>query len=146
MSTSRQNIVVALITALGTISVANGYRSAVGARVYAWPDPRLDPDHLPALVVHDTTAPVEMEPHPYFSHTLTVEIYAFTAGDTAGSALSDIMADILQAVGVDHTFGGLAIQTRPLDCNKTEIEQREKTIAVAEVILEIDYRTNQWSL
>lgn len=146
MSTARQTIVAALITALETISVTNGYRSAVGDHVYAWPDPRLDPDHLPALVVHDTSAPVDLEPHPYFSHTLTVEIYVIAAGSTASSALSDIMADILKAVGVDHTLGGLAIQTRPIDCNKTAIEQLEKAVGDAEVILEIDYRTDQWTL
>ncbi len=146
MSTARQNIVAALITALKTISVANGYRTAVGSQVYSWPDPTLDPDNLPALVVHDTAAPVEMDPNPYFSHTLTVEIYLVTSGALAGSALSDCMADILQAVGVDHTFGGLAIQTRPLNCNKTSIEKLENSLGDAEVILEIDYRTTKWSL
>lgn len=141
----RQQIMTALDTRMKAILTAGGYETDLGTSVFEWRTENLDDSQLPALVWRDIAAGVSdqaddgaaMGSH---AHALTVEIEIITSGSTAPAAVRKMIADVYKAIGVDDTWGGLALATAPRE-DETEHDQAEKKIAGATIRAVIIYET-----
>lgn len=152
MAIRRQQIMEAVQAALEGISVANGYRTDIGAGVKRW-RPRLaegayvpfGADELPAILAQDRrceTTPLSMQEQ---AHRLTVEIEARCAGgETSDDLLRKILEDVRQAVGVDPTWGGLAVDTDP-QSDEFAIVQADQTLGGVLITIVIIYHTSAWA-
>lgn len=116
----RQRIVDAVISRMQTISVVNGYQTDLGATVEDWPR-RFDEAELEALAAHaaigvyDLTADSKKE-HVESGdtmHRLPFQIRIFAARSVTPRNLRRMIADVILAIGVDQTWGALAITTWP---------------------------------
>lgn len=114
MSTIRQQIVNALETRLKTITVANGYATAIGSKVYPWRKTEIDEADLPAICFWDQSAEMQRETlKGATSHTLSITVALFVTGKTTPAQARDGLNDILKAIWTDPYFGGLAVQYVP---------------------------------
>lgn len=143
--TVRQQIIDALEARLQAISIAGGYRTDIGARVFEWRSTDLQKKDLPAILYRDGSAPVDNGVADFLGHQLQVDIQIITQGATAPADLREMVADVLQAIGVDATWGGLARNTLLTQVDM-EIEQADKILGGASIALEIHYDTNDWSI
>lgn len=114
MSTIRQQIVNALETKFKTITVANGYATAIGTKVYPWRKTEIDEADLPALCFWDQAADMQRETlGNTTSHTLSVTVALFVTGKTTPAQARDGLNDILKALWTDPLLGGLVVQYVP---------------------------------
>ncbi len=147
--TIRQRIIDAFDTRMKGILTASGYQTDVGKQVYAFRDAAFETSDMPAMKYKDTPEPEGVivtiaGPDSQQEFPLEVEIEAKAmAGDATAAALRSIIGDIHKAVGVDQTWGGLALYTEPLQSDMAT-DQPEKTIGSATVRLRITYRTKLW--
>ncbi|MBE0568730.1 MAG: hypothetical protein IH577_03520 [Deltaproteobacteria bacterium] len=141
---NRDAIVDAVVARMQTITVANGYVTNAGARVYRWKASVVAPSECPAIDVRDP----DRRPLGVYAggavvrdYELTVEITGLAASgaDTDGG-LNLIVADIMKAVlEGDQTWGGKAIQTK-YDSDRKGIDQRDVKVGIGVVRFLIHYR------
>lgn len=138
MPTKRQQIMTAVGTRLGTITLANGYVTNLGTNVSYWHD--LPLEYAQEALVYRDESQDYSQANRVQDCLLHVELEAVVLGATrAGDALSDL----IRAIGVDATWGGLAVSTQLVrDEIAVETDGRE----VAQVLLQFDiaYRTPLW--
>jgi hypothetical protein len=144
----RQLICTAFDTGLKTILVANGYNTNLGAKVFEWRPVPLELTDLPGVIWRDiseddsaaTTGTIG-----YHNHDLKVELKVITAsGSTTPAEIRKLLADVQQMIGVNPTWGGLALRTNPVS-NETAVEQAEKIIGGITIIVVIQYQTKKWN-
>lgn len=151
MPTVRQNIWDAVITQLKTITVANGYVTAIGTKVDEW---RTDYDamvkeELPRLNVLDVTGsgePITLNT-PIVERTIQITIEGFVSGtgtDGAADNARALLGDIQKALFVDQTFGGFAQQVVIGDDNMV-VARGNRIYGACEVKVEIQYNTNGYN-
>lgn len=140
MSIKREDILGALETRLKTISVANGYHTALGAHVSAWLPAVISESERPAANVRDMDDSIIRDTAPFDTHQLSVEI---DVASTTVTALRQAIYDVYKAVGTDPTFGGLAIDTALLG-DAFQLDQLERAVTGAIVSLSITYRTSNY--
>ncbi len=146
MANTRQSIIDAIDTQLKTILIANGYDTDLGSNVFEWRQVPLQESELPALIYRDVTSEIEIIVLDRHTHILNLEVEVKTQpGSTSGSLARKMIADVIKAIGVDHTWGALAIKTDPVS-SEIVFEQHEKIITGAIINFEITYRTDLWRL
>ena len=147
----RQDIVTAVIAAMGSISVANGYNTDVN-KVFEWLDRPLKEDwtELPAIVVMDTDDEVGTEEtegneaSDLAEHKLYFEIYGFVSNaDTTPAAARNLAEDIIEAFsGLDvkalGIFGGSFLGNEMY----TGIEKKRVGVCINRFFLR--YLTRAW--
>lgn len=149
MSIKRQDIVNAVKARLQTISVANGYHTAVGSHVYLWRTSVIESANLPALIVRDVANAVQQEgvntPLSIHTHSLFFEVDAIASqSTTTDTSIRQIVADVYKAIGVDDTFGGLTLACY-LESDEIVLEdQKDKTIGSVMIKFSALYRTSKY--
>jgi hypothetical protein len=149
MSIRRQDILSAIKTRMQNISVANGYHSAMGVNVFVWRTSSLDPNVLPALIIRDMSQAKDQEGEnaPYSFDTWRMQIEIEIVGQSGGTtdvSIRQMIADVYKAIGVDDTFGGVAITSFLLDDGIILNDQQSKVVGGATIHFEILYRTSKY--
>lgn len=144
MADKRENIVNALVTRLKTISTAS-YETNAGENVFLWRESPLEADEVPGIFVYDTDdVSVDFSLAPSHSraeeHQLTVELGLVA---TSTDEYRKIVRDVRKCIGVDETFGGLAMRTTPVRSSVAVDDQGVKILGI-EMIIRVDYRTTKW--
>lgn len=150
MDSKRQKIVAAVIDRMKEISTGAGYQTDIGATVADW-ETDFDESDLPAIVVMDTVADVELvggqPPASNQIYRLPVLIRVFLRSTDSAREARRMLADINRAVGVDRFWTSegvqLAMWTRPLKEGIVPAENFE--INGAAVELEIAYITESFN-
>lgn len=136
----RQRIIDAIDLRMKDILVSNGYETDIGANVEDWLPEGLESGDLPALIYRDITVETENDTFKTFTHRMVVEIMVAVSSSTPAKVIRKIIADIDKAVGIDHTWGGLALTT---DRNGDEmgVEIAEQKYAGCRIIYTVTFRT-----
>ena len=97
----RQKIVTAFEARMKTITVANGYKTAIGNNVFGWSAVKFQSDNLPCIVYRDLlNEPLKI--HNSHIHDLTIDFEGkITQGATVPEDARDLVADIYEAIGYD---------------------------------------------
>jgi hypothetical protein len=146
--TKRQLICTALDTGLKTILVANGYNTNLGANVFEWRTAPFELTDLPGVIWRDiseddsnaTTGTIG-----YHNHDLKIELKISAAsGSVTPAEIRKLLADVQRMIGVDPTWGKLALRTSPVS-NEIDVEQAEKIIGGITIAIVITYQTKKWN-
>lgn len=150
MPGKRQQIVNAIKARLAGITTANGYQTDIGLKQTEWnPGPKgADPeaDELPGHDIRDEVEAAEVtnKNSGTFDRALEIVVIAELkeAGPGAGEA-RQALEDLIKAVGIDPTWGGLARRTLPVeeDINVDELGQR---IGAARLKFKVEYSRRPW--
>jgi hypothetical protein len=143
MPDNRDAIVEAVVARMQGITVANGFLTDAGERVFRWRSADFAPAECPAIDVRDPDRrPLGVYTQSVRDYELAVECTAFaSAGADTDGVLNQIVTDILKAVlNGDDTWGGLAIKT-VFDNDRKGLDQRDVKVGVAVVRFLIHYRT-----
>ena len=139
--TIRQQIITAVDTQLKTISVANGYRTALGATVQEW-------DLTPLSAANETTGRLEYRDGGEDRLDLTVGeqtmglplvIRVLTPGSTSMADIRKMLADVAKAMYEDPTFGGLADDTNQEGPATLDKGEEADEAAGVEILYRIEY-------
>jgi hypothetical protein len=146
----RQRIVDAVKARFALISVANGYQTDIGLKQTEWnPGPKgADPeaDELPGHDVRDEveTTNVENKNSGTFDRELEIVVIAeVREADATATVARRALEDMIKAVGVDQTWGGLARRTLPVedDINVDELGQQ---VGAARLRFKVEYSRRPW--
>lgn len=148
MAIKRQTIIDAVKTRLALITVAHGYDTNLGANVNEWRSAQYDPSELPAIEVRDTVDEPAGQalsgPGNIEWHSLLVEIeFAIVIGGGATEARKGLY-DIYTAIGVDQTWGGLALRTLWMGDELT-VKAEDRQVAGAVARIKIEFTTNRFA-
>ncbi len=150
MPGKRQQIVDAVKTRLALITTANGYQTDIGLKQTEWnPGPKgADPeaDELPGHDIRDEveTTEVKDKNSGTFDRALEIVVIAELKEAGPGATLArKALEDLIKAVGVDPTWGGLARRTLPVedDINVDELGQQ---IGAARLRFKVEYSRRPW--
>jgi hypothetical protein len=146
----RQQIVDKVKARFALISVANGYQTDIGLKQTEWnPGPKgADPeaDELPGHDIRDEveTAVIDNKNSGTFTRELEIVVIAELREPAPGATLArKALEDLIKAVGVDPTWGGLARHTLPVedDINVDELGQQ---IGAARLRFKVEYSRRPW--
>ncbi len=139
MSNKRQQIVDALEIRMSAIDDIK--------RVAVWRASDLAPSELPAILIRDTLDIMSSDGigAGRLDHELSVEVTAMYAGNTSATGTREIVSAIVEAIGTDPTFGGVAFDTI-LTSADIEIEDSAQLIAAANISIIIRYRSDLWTI
>jgi hypothetical protein len=137
----RQDIIDALDARLKAILVTNGYETDIGQNVFDWLAEPLEEDDLPALIYRDTSVETTIDTIASFAHKMILNIMVAVANSTPMTTIREIIADIDKAIGVDHTFGNLALMTERIS-DEAGVEIDEKKYAGCQIVYAITFRTS----
>lgn len=149
--TKRQQIVNAIETRFKTILVVGGYRTNLGDNVHVWRLSDWAKDEAPGVDIRDTDWDSDETGQGLHDHGLLIEVYVEAGGGTSPASVREMAADVLQAIGVDDTWGGLAIQTRPGKptggkSNEFQVGRGGHTYTAALMRFQVHYRTAAWQI
>ena len=151
MPGTRQQIVDAIKVRLAGITTANGYQTDIGLKQTEWdPGPKgADPeaDELPGHDIRDEveTASTKDKNSGTFDRELEIVVIAELKEPGPGATLARrALEDLIKAIGVDPTWGGLARRTLPVeeDINDDELGQQ---IGAARLRFKVEYSRRPWS-
>lgn len=139
----RVQIMAAVAARIATILTANGYRTNLGADVHEWEEKPLDPNESTLQIqyrdetedrVQDTVGEEEM--------TLDLVLRIRTSQALPTSVMRSCVADVVAALYVDRTFGGLADDIQPDGAVKMDKGEKADTVVGAEMKFKIPYCVN----
>ncbi len=139
----RQQIISALDTRLKAILVANGYQTNIGANVHDWLSETPSEDDLPILDYKDVSVSTEIGSFVDFTHEMSLIIRAAVKSGTPMVAIRQVIADVDKAIGVDHTFGQLALITKRIG-DESGVQIGDQVFAGCGINLLITFRTLGW--
>lgn len=143
--TLRQRIVDVIATRLSTILIAEGYKTDAGKTVVAWSEHALAENKLPALTYRDMGNAPEQATVGRVDNFLTMEVGGIAVRDATGQAqMREIIADVLQMVGADETWSGLAFDTQ-IPSEDPDIIMLENGQFSAMITLTIEYNTERFN-
>jgi|GEM_PF-775425 len=147
----RQKIVDAVKTRFQSITVANGYETNLGNKVFVWRDTGAAPfeeSELPAVVLFDAKDEIVQQLSRIQHHKLLMVADVVTDDATQSTQIRKLVADIYKAIGVDIYWTvesvRLAFDTDPMQ-DEFDVRQEERVIASARVQFTIQYRTLSWN-
>jgi hypothetical protein len=144
----RQRICSAFDTRLKGITVAAGYATNVGQNVFEWIPAVIDQDQTPGILWMDVDeSPSNLTTAGtigYHDHRLRIEARIIASGSTSIATIRKALADVVRAIGVDTTWGGLASRTNPV-ANDMDAEKADRLAAAMRLTIEIDYTTHKWN-
>lgn len=139
--TVRQRILDNLAARLGTITVANGYQTDAGQRVYTWKPVAEVVENCPCLNLEDHSCVIEVNGR-YHRLNLAIEIKCFSAqGATTDRELRKMIADVVTCLRDYRAMGGLATDTL-LEGDEMLVLKEAKTLGGAKVKILIRFFTN----
>jgi hypothetical protein len=142
----RQNILSELMVRLGRINTSNGFQTAAGDLLFIGERPVLGPSDPAQSIAVSVKPDIPGYQGENIAMELPVAIAAIVRADTdqAWASIEAIIADIKEAVEIDHDFGGL-LDPRGLERGTTEPYDRESgdTVVGATVNYTFRYR-EQW--
>jgi hypothetical protein len=150
MAGKRQQIVNAVKARFAAITAANGYQTDIGSKQTEWnPGPKgADPeaDELPGHDIRDeieTTVVRDKNSGTYDRELEIVVIAELREVDSTATLARRALEDMIKAVGVDPTWGGLARRTVPVedDINVDELGQQ---IGAARLRFKVEYSRRPW--
>jgi hypothetical protein len=141
--TIRQKIITTLDARLKAILQANGYATDVGKNVYDWRTEGLSEDFLPALIYRDVSCETEITGLEVFTHHLKIQIVIAATGSTSMAEIRKMLADINKAIGVDLSWGDLALLTERIG-DESISETEEDKFSGCQTIVMITFRTRGW--
>lgn len=140
----RQQIISALDTRLKAILVTGGYETNIGSNVFDWKANSLEEEDLPALIYKDISVETNIDSLASFAHRMTVQVIVVAQNSTPMTEIRKAMADVDKAIGVDHTFGNLALLTERIG-DESGIELEERRFAGCQIVYSITFRTSCWN-
>ncbi len=138
----RQDIITALEARLQTITIANGYNTDAGGRVFVWRTAQVEPAEAPCLLVEDTKLKRKYDTVMGQVHNrLHCAVLAVMVGqdDEAARVLE---ADIIKCLGTWQTAGGLADRLLVVESD-IAMEPHGKIIGAALSAVEVEYYTSE---
>ena len=141
-ASTRQTILTALNTALGTIKTTNGYNTNAGNTVLEWGSD-LDVTDLPAISWRDLSSEIEHDGVSFNRqrHMLTVEIQFFASAATSPTTARSILQDIVACLWTNKTWSGLARWTS-VDEHELLVDHEDNKITGGKVTCVIEYDTD----
>lgn len=149
MNSLRQRLVAAVLARFRSITVAGGYQTDVGNRVFLWRTTALGSTDLPGIVLRDRGGESTLVGRVSHEHRIYFEADLYMAGDGDIRAL---LADVQKAIAwmsPDKTQGGirwlvdgdpLAVDTQPLD-DQIDALQEERKLNAARLRFVVVQRT-----
>ena len=142
--TIRQRIVTAIQTALSGISIANGYKTDVGARVYVWHVTPYGDDQIPCVNLFDRVCETERHLSGRHHHKLRIEIVVTALGTSTDSDLRKMIGDVIKVMGANRKWGGLAYDTDP-QSDEIVVEQGDRRRGGANLVFVVHFRTEPYN-
>lgn len=150
MPGKRQQIVDAVKARFALITTANGYQTDIGLKQTEWnPGPRgADPEaeELPSHDIRDEDETPEIKDKNSGTYSRSLEIVAlgYVRETADGAALTrKALEDMIKAVGVDPTWGGLARRTLP-DTDGIAVDSLGQRVGVAHLKFKVEYSRRPW--
>ena len=109
----RTQIITAALARFAAIRKTAGYRTDAGLRLRAWQASPPKWEELPVLVVSDPSDKLGWAHYGARIHALELVVELFLPGGVPLETLREYAADLLQAAGVDETWGWLATASEP---------------------------------
>lgn len=148
MAITRQTIVSNLKTLLQTISVANGYYTALGSNVKLFSVLPVQEDELPCVIIYDKSDSIDGEgtqgSYNIWNKTLKVTLQIVCSGNTPDTTIRQLITDCYKAIGSDNTLSGNCLQINAIG-DSIDLEQQSQKIMGAAIELEILYRTKRFA-
>lgn len=138
----RQKIIDAVRARLGTIRIANGYTTDIGAVVLEWQTTPIPIESLPAVCFKDTEAEIVEWTMRERDNRVALVIEAVGRDITAATARL-YLEDIYRVIGADETWGGLALLTEPAG-DSIELSTDDEDVGRATVRITIEYQVGKW--
>lgn len=138
-------ILQAIAARLEEITVENGYSTDLGQAVSYFRDIDAEYGAEPVLTFRDEDNILFETENVYHEATLPIEIEAIAFGEDVLTLGVEMFADIVRAIGVDSTWGGLALKTILVSSYKSVETKGQRAVRVG-VSIEIVYRTPKWSV
>ena len=142
--TQAQQIMDALGARLATITVANGYRTNIGASVHEDPMDSVTTSSLPVILYRDVDASTEAELSQH-RHTLNVEIGVTLGGTAPLPLVRKVRDDIAKAIGENQSLGGLCISIAPPSFSWEIYQDGDEIVTGVMFKTQISYRTMEWT-
>lgn len=144
----RQQIVDKVKERLALVTTASGYQTDIGEKLTEWQLTAKDAGQLPGVDVRDgveeTVLPEGGKNSAVYERHLEFTVTAELAETTAGPANArKAEADIIKAVGVDPTWGGLARRTLPVT-GEVVMDPEGQRIGGARVVFRVEYSRKPW--
>ena len=151
MDSIRQQIITTFHARMEEIRRLNGYTTDVGAHVFPWATEEVTMEDTPSLTYRDRAAAGEQttiednEGQQEFALSVEIEVADNRPGTdrTAAATCRAMIADVYAAIGVDDTWGGLALYTT-LGDDEMELQRGEHVLCRATITVVITYRTKMW--
>lgn len=147
MAIKRQQIMTALNTRLEAISSESEspiYNTDLGNSIHEWKATPFQDSDLPGLDYRDINDVITEASGSRHRHDLTVQMDILFSGSTAPTTMRQLIQDVMTAINVDPTWGGLALHTYPVSNESIEIEQAGKKIGGVRLNIVIVFITNAW--
>lgn len=148
MADKRQQILDAIVTRMGLILTASGYRTNAGQNVWLERATLVTESETPAILISDEGSPPDVEGMggntSRWYYQLQVKFDIKATGATAGTIARKVKEDIKQAIGTDVQWGGLANWTMIADDDQS-YDHKELKVMEASLVFNIRYFTNQWA-
>lgn len=142
----RQSIVAAVKTRMSTVRTANGYQTEIGASQTEWHPTAKGVDELPSHDVRDEfeEAVVTARNKGLYERKLRVTLIAeLVEADATATNARKAHADIVRAVGVDPTWGGLAKYSVPAE-EEVTVDEEGQRIGAVRVSFDVVYFRRAW--
>lgn len=136
-----QSIIDALETRLATILTTGGYNTDAGQNVYENRSTPLNDTEMPAIVFTYEEL-VEADTFQEELHTLEIEFELHAAGASARDDIRSIAEDVVTAMAVDETFGGLADDVELPRESGLKVEAAEQDYARGTLTMSVQYTTD----
>lgn len=138
----RQLIFDTVESSLKNISIEHGYKTNIGKNVFAWHDKPLNKDQFPACIVTDA----DMDYDDDSGHKLKIEVVVITQGGVSSevatstrTAMQDVATATKEAVFNLGVYGKILKSTMIS-------EDREQRMVAGQLIIEVVYSDDEWSI
>lgn len=142
---ARQAIIDAIAVRLEELTIANGYASDAGDKVFTWHPENIPLEFLPAIVVRDVTDTATLLDRERMEHELRVNVVAAISGDaTIDAACRELLSDLVRVLfeDPDRTYNDVCDSIFAADGGSIQIEQTtDKAVGTVTLPLSARYVT-----
>ena len=143
--TIREQIIASMITRFQTIKKTAGYKNDLGDSIHHLRETNFETAELPALNIVDRSNNIEHFSCSQFENALDVDLEVKVAsGTTTFKTAYSIIEDVYRAIAADDTWGGLAIDTRPVS-DEIDGEHADQVVAAITIRIEVKYAAPKWT-
>jgi hypothetical protein len=119
--------------------------TAFGENVFGWRTNELDETELPALCYKDVSEESINSNFGYQDFWMTIEVVIVVEeGSVSAETIRNFIADVLVAIGMDITWGNLAMLTEPIS-DEIIVKEDSNVIAGARIAFRIQYRIKSFN-